>query len=96
MDDTKRHTLELMTDVSLRLSIREAGKHLILIAYDYSIDNELSKARNVLSMVSDYYYDNHLIEDVLNDEFFSKAVIELILEFGVTDFKLLRDLGFRA
>lgn len=96
MDDVKRSTLKLMTDVAIRLGIEEAGRHLILIAHDFAAGSELARSRDVLCMVTDFYYDHFLVVHTAADEDFRLAVAALVEWFGVVDFRILRKTGITA
>jgi hypothetical protein len=96
MDDRKKITLSLMEHATIFLRIRDAGYQLILIAADWIKEGDESRARDALSKIDDFYYDNFYINDVEEKLEIAEATILLIEAFGITDFKLLRERGLKA
>lgn len=93
---SKRSTLNLMEIATCNLGLKEAGYHLILIAADWIDEGDLDRARNALSMITDFYYEHYLVQQTQETELIREAVARLVEAFNVTDFRLLRTRGFQA
>jgi hypothetical protein len=96
MDDVKRRTLNLMELATFQLNLKDAGHHLILIAADWATAGELLRARNALSMVSEFYYEYYLVQQAQESKEIAEAIASLVEAFGVVDFQVLRVRGFEA
>lgn len=83
MDEERKSTLRLMASLVDRLSVRDAGYQLILIAKDYAEDGDLVEARNHLARIHRDYFTDHIHDHVAASKDFAQAVALLIDIFGV-------------
>jgi len=93
---SKRDTIEFMESLLPKLTVRDMGAFLLIIASEWVTEGELERARNTASQVTDFYLDNFLEIDVRENGTLREAVAVLIEAFGVIDFKLLRSIGVQA
>lgn len=79
-----------------RISIEDTGYWLVINAHNAWYVEDIVTARNLLNQVSDVYWNKYFHKHLQEDESFRQAVSDLVEEFGVTDFRLLRDKGIQA
>lgn len=76
--------------------IENTGYWLIRNAHDAWYANNITVARELLCQVSDVYWERYFPKHLQEEQKIREMVADLVMEFGVVDFRLLRDRGIKA
>lgn len=95
MDARKRETLILIEELAGLGNRDDRGYQLVMVAHDYLEDDDLPRARDVLSRVEPAYFTEGIWIRCAESDSFAKTVADLLDAFGL-DLTLARSRGFDA
>lgn len=79
-----------------KTSIEDTGYWLIRNAHEAWYTDNLDIAKELLSQVSDVYWDKYFPKHLQEDQMMREMVADLVMAFGVVDFRILRKKGIEA
>lgn len=83
MDERRLQTLELIEMYLPRLSYKDAGYQLILLANDYLQLQDHDKSYALLQKIDQKYFEKEFYEDIQRSKEFAVAVANLIEVFSL-------------